>query len=108
MINTIRAELFAKYLQLPTAWYERESSGPMLSRLTYNAELVADAATNSVTILIRDSLTIGGLDCLPGVAELAAGGVRAAGGPGDRRADAQRQPALSPLRARASRIRWAM
>jgi ATP-binding cassette, subfamily B, bacterial MsbA len=61
MITTMRAELFAKYLQLPTSWYERESSGPMLSRLTYNAELVADAATNSVTILIRDSLTISGL-----------------------------------------------
>ena len=61
MIATMRAQLFAKYLQLPTSWYERESSGPMLSRLTYNAELVADAATNSVTILIRDSLTIGGV-----------------------------------------------
>ena len=58
MIKTMRAELFAKYLQLPTAWYERESSGAMLSRLTYNAELVADAATNSVTVLIRDSLSI--------------------------------------------------
>ena len=58
MITAMRAELFAKYLQLPTSWYERESSGPMLSRLTYNAELVADAATNSVTVLIRDSLTI--------------------------------------------------
>jgi subfamily B ATP-binding cassette protein MsbA len=30
----------------------------MLSRLTYNAELVADAATNSSTIIIRDSLSI--------------------------------------------------
>jgi subfamily B ATP-binding cassette protein MsbA len=58
IIKTIRAELFAKYLRLPTSWYERESSGPMLSRLTYNAELVADAATNSITILIRDSLSI--------------------------------------------------
>ena len=61
MITAMRAELFNKYLQLPTSWYERESSGPMLSRLTYNAELVADAATNSVTVLIRDSLTIAGL-----------------------------------------------
>ena len=58
MIKTMRADLFAKYLQLPTSWYERESSGPMLSRLTYNAELVAEAATNSVTVLIRDSLSI--------------------------------------------------
>lgn len=61
MIKSIRAELFAKYLRLPTGWYERESSGPMLARLTYNTELVADAATNSVTVLIRDSLTIVGL-----------------------------------------------
>ncbi len=30
----------------------------MLSRLTYNIELVAEAATNSVTVMIRDSLTI--------------------------------------------------
>jgi len=61
MIASMRAELFGRYLMLPTSWYERESSGPMLSRLTYNAELVADAATNSVTVLIRDSLTIIGL-----------------------------------------------
>jgi subfamily B ATP-binding cassette protein MsbA len=58
IIKKIRADLFRHYLSLPTGWYERESSGPMLSRLTYNAELVADAATNSSTIIIRDSLSI--------------------------------------------------
>jgi subfamily B ATP-binding cassette protein MsbA len=58
IIKKIRADLFRHYLSLPTTWYERESSGPMLSRLTYNAELVADAATNSSTIIIRDSLSI--------------------------------------------------
>jgi subfamily B ATP-binding cassette protein MsbA len=58
IIKTIRGELFARYLRLPTRWYERESSGPMLSRLTYNTELVADAATNSITVIIRDSLSI--------------------------------------------------
>jgi ATP-binding cassette, subfamily B, bacterial MsbA len=58
MIRTMRAELFAHYMCLPTSFYERESSGPMLSRLTYNAELVADATTNSATVLIRDSATI--------------------------------------------------
>ena len=61
MIKAIRADLFAHYMRLPTAWYERESSGAMLSRLTYNAELVADAATNSATVLIRDTITIVGL-----------------------------------------------
>ena len=58
IIKAIRADLFAHYLRLPTSWYERESSGAMLSRLTYNAELVADAATNSATVMIRDSLAV--------------------------------------------------
>ncbi|MGH8253490.1 MAG: lipid A export permease/ATP-binding protein MsbA [Steroidobacteraceae bacterium] len=58
MTKTLRADLFAHYMRLPTAWYERESSGAMLSRLTYNIELVADAVTNSATIVIRDTITI--------------------------------------------------
>ena len=32
----------------------------MLSRLTFNIEQVAEATTNSITSLIRDSLTIVG------------------------------------------------
>jgi subfamily B ATP-binding cassette protein MsbA len=33
----------------------------MLTRLTYNAEMVAQAATDSLTVIIRDSLTIVGM-----------------------------------------------
>jgi len=58
MTKTMRADLFAHYMRLPTSWYERESSGAMLSRLTYNVELVADAVTNSATVVIRDTITI--------------------------------------------------
>ncbi len=58
VIKAIRSELFAQYLRLPTAQYDRESTGAMLTRLTYNAELVAAAATDSLTVIIRDSLAI--------------------------------------------------
>ena len=61
IIKAMRGELFAHYLDLPTRYYDREASGQMLSRLTYNIELVAEATTNSVTVLIRDTLTILGL-----------------------------------------------
>ena len=54
----MRSELFAHYLRLPAHYYDAASSAQMLSRLTYNIELVAEAATNSVTVLIRDTLTI--------------------------------------------------
>jgi subfamily B ATP-binding cassette protein MsbA len=58
IIKSMRAELFAHYLRLPAAYYDSASSAQMLSRLTYNIELVAEATTNSVTVLIRDTLTI--------------------------------------------------
>lgn len=61
IIKAMRGELFAKYLRLPASYYDAAASGQMLSRLTYNIELVAEATTNTVTVLIRDTLTIIGL-----------------------------------------------
>ncbi len=58
VIKTIRGELFAHCLRLPTARYDRESTSVMLTRLTYNTELVASAATDTLTVIIRDSLAI--------------------------------------------------
>jgi len=58
VIKVIRGDLFAQYLRLPTARYDRESTSGMLTRLIYNAELVASAGTDSLTTVIRDSLTI--------------------------------------------------
>ena len=61
VIKSLRAELFAKYMRLPMAFFDRASSAPLMSRLTYNVELVAEAATTSVVNLIRDSLNFIGL-----------------------------------------------
>ncbi|MEP7243868.1 MAG: lipid A export permease/ATP-binding protein MsbA [Gammaproteobacteria bacterium] len=57
IIKSMRGELFAKYLRLPVSYYDQAASAAMLSRLTYNIELVAEATTNSFTSLVRDSLT---------------------------------------------------
>lgn len=61
VIKTLRELLFTKFLYLPTRFYDGASSGTLLSKLTYNIELVSDAASNVVTVLIRDSLTAVGL-----------------------------------------------
>jgi subfamily B ATP-binding cassette protein MsbA len=58
VIKSMRSDLFAQYLRLPASYYDRASSAQMLSRLIYNIELVAEATTNSITVVIRDSLTI--------------------------------------------------
>jgi ATP-binding cassette, subfamily B, bacterial MsbA len=58
VIKSIRSDVFAQYLHLPSAYYDQESSGLMLSRLTYNTEQVAEATTNSVKTVITDSITL--------------------------------------------------
>ena len=61
VIKSLRGELFTHYLHLPSLYFDVQQSGQMLSRLTYNIELVAEASTNAVTVVIRDTLTIIGL-----------------------------------------------
>jgi ATP-binding cassette, subfamily B, bacterial MsbA len=61
VIKRLRGEMFSHYLHLPAAFFDRNGAAQLLSRLTYNIELVAEAATTAITSLIRDTLTILGL-----------------------------------------------
>ena len=61
VIKRMRQEVFAKFLALPTRFYDTSSSGALLSRLTFNIEQVAQAASQVLTTLFKDSLTILGL-----------------------------------------------
>jgi|APFre7841882724_1041349.scaffolds.fasta_scaffold00455_6 subfamily B ATP-binding cassette protein MsbA len=61
IVKTLRGEIFDRYLHLPVAFFDRQSAGVLLSRLTYNTEQVATATTDSITVFIRDTLTIIGL-----------------------------------------------
>ena len=61
VIKALRGELFAHYLRLPPRYHDTATAGAMISRLTYNIELVAESTTNAVISLIRDTLTIVGL-----------------------------------------------
>jgi subfamily B ATP-binding cassette protein MsbA len=58
VIKGLRRDVFAHYLRLPTAFLDREKSGNLLSKLTFNVELVAAAATSASIALIREPLTI--------------------------------------------------
>ena len=61
IVKTLRGEIFNRYVHLPISYFDQNASGTLLSKLTYNTEQVATATTDSVTVFIRDSLTILGL-----------------------------------------------
>ncbi len=58
VISSLRRGVFRQFLVLPTRYFEEHSTGPLLSRLTYNVEMVAESVTNVVTIAVRDVLTL--------------------------------------------------
>ncbi len=58
VISALRRDVFNKFLTLPSRFIERHATGPMLSRMTYNVEMVAESVTSVVTIAVRDLLTV--------------------------------------------------
>ncbi len=58
VISALRRTVFSKFLTLPARFFEERAAGPLLSRLTYNVEMVAESVTSVVTIAIRDVLTV--------------------------------------------------
>lgn len=58
VISSLRRDVFRKFLTLPARFFEERSAGPLLSRMTYNVEMVAESVTSVVTIAIRDVLTV--------------------------------------------------
>ena len=61
IVTRLRTQIVERILLLPIGYFDRNSAAVLLSRLTYNTEQVGQATTDSVAVLIRESLTLLGL-----------------------------------------------
>jgi len=61
VVKQLRGELFEHMLRMPVRFYDRVSSAQLVARLTYHVEQVAEAASNALTTVIKDGLTVIGL-----------------------------------------------
>jgi len=61
VIQDLRAEMFAKLLQLPTAYYDKQPASKLTSKMIFDVEMVSDASSRAITIIVQDSLTLLGL-----------------------------------------------
>ncbi|MSQ71274.1 MAG: lipid A export permease/ATP-binding protein MsbA [Betaproteobacteria bacterium] len=57
----VRNAMFARLVSLPTRYYDAQSSGALISKIAYDVQGLAGAATSVLTVLVRDSLTVVGL-----------------------------------------------
>ncbi len=61
VVADLRQQMFEHLLRSPARYYDRQSTGQILAKLTYNVENVANAATNAITTIIRDGFSVIGL-----------------------------------------------
>jgi subfamily B ATP-binding cassette protein MsbA len=61
VIMDFRQSIFKHMLRLPSSFYDKQSSGQLLSRLIYNVEQVAEASTNAVLVIVQEGVLAIGL-----------------------------------------------
>ena len=58
VITDLRQLVFAKYLKLPTSFFDKETSAGLISRMTFDIEMMAMGVSTAVIVIVRDVLTI--------------------------------------------------
>ena len=61
LIHNLRVDLFKSLISMPVSFYDKSSSGHLLSRITFNVMQVSSAVTDAVKIIIREGLIVIGL-----------------------------------------------
>lgn len=61
VVRDLREQVLAKYLRLPSAHFDTESTPAMVSRLNFDTEQVTEASSNALKTMVTDGLTIIGL-----------------------------------------------
>ena len=61
LVRDLRKDMFDRLMRIPAPVYDNVASGTLISKVTFDAQQVTDAATRAVTVLIRDSVAVLGL-----------------------------------------------
>jgi subfamily B ATP-binding cassette protein MsbA len=61
VVMDLRNAMFAKLLTMPARYYDDHVSGSLISKLTYDVTQVSGAATQVVTVTVRDTIVVIGL-----------------------------------------------
>lgn len=61
IIHRLRCQIMEQLLRLPVRYYDLSTSGRLVSKVTYDTLQIKGAATDAVTVIIREGLTVAGL-----------------------------------------------
>lgn len=58
IVMNMRQDLFQHLVYLPTRFYDHNTSGQLLAKITYNTSQVADACTDALKTVVREGATV--------------------------------------------------
>lgn len=58
LVSNLRIEVFGNMLRLPARYFDRHSSGHLISRVTYHVEQVTSASTNSLKTILEEGFQV--------------------------------------------------
>lgn len=58
LVHDLRVQLFNNLLTLPNVYFDRNNSGHLISRITYNVTMVTGAATEAIKVVVREGMTV--------------------------------------------------
>ncbi len=58
VIRELRKQMFTRLVSLPKSFYDKATTGELISKFSYDVEQVANATTKAITVFIRDTLTV--------------------------------------------------
>jgi ATP-binding cassette, subfamily B, bacterial MsbA len=61
IVLKIRQRLFNHFVDVPVSYYDQNSTGRLLSRITYDTDQVASSSSDALITIVRESAFIGGL-----------------------------------------------
>jgi ATP-binding cassette, subfamily B, bacterial MsbA len=61
VVMSLQQQVFGKLMAMPVAFFDRNNSGNLLSKVTYDASQVSSAASSTLVTLVREGATVIGL-----------------------------------------------
>jgi subfamily B ATP-binding cassette protein MsbA len=61
IVHKLRQQIIDQLLTVPVRYYDQNSIGRLVSKVTYDVAQIKGAATNAITVILREGLTVVGL-----------------------------------------------
>ena len=58
VIHRLRCQLLSRFIELPSAYYDRNTAGHLVSTVTFNVQQISAAVSDALTVILREGIWV--------------------------------------------------